>query len=132
MRTMMIALVVMYASHARAQVLADGSYQMTGNAAIDVGLTAVNAINKEIAVKHEFQKFYVDSGKLDQAMEKRIDDLRAAQAKIAEERKKQLDARDDLRKGAEDRKREAGGDAKKEADLETKAKAREAELKSAA
>lgn len=117
---------------ARAEVLADGSYAPTGNAAVDGALAVVNLMNREIKDQQDLQQVFIQRIKLEKSLDERLDSLRASATKIHALRAQALTEADKLKKGVAARKREAGGDAAKEKELDEAAAAREAELKQAA
>jgi hypothetical protein len=127
-----LALIALAPAHARAEVLADGSYAPTGNAAIDVALTVVNAMNQEIKAQQDLQQVFINRAKLEKALDARMTQLTANAVEIHKLRAQALTEADKLKKGKADRLRDAGGDKAKEAALEEQAAAREAELKKAA
>lgn len=120
------------ATAARAEVLADGSYAPTGNAAIDSALVVVNAMNREIKDQQDLQQVFINRAKLEKTLDRRLEQLQQHAKEIRQLRVDALSEADKLRKGAAERKRAAQGDATKEAEAESMAQEREAELTRAA
>ena len=133
LRNFVVGLVaVAWAASAHAQVQADGSYAMTGNAAIDLSLAVVNMMNKEVKDQQDMQQVFINRKKLELALDARLKELKTHEDKLTKLRSDVLTESNKLAKGAAAQKRAAGGDKAQEKAIDDAMAQRQAELKKAA
>ena len=134
MKKILVAAMLLSLSHAgtaRAEVLADGTIQVSGNPALNVAAAAYNTLRKAVNLEMEYTKFIEQRADILVALQKKTQAALDATGSLRKLKADALTEENAAKKLRDSEIRNARGDQKKEAAAEAKYKARKEQLEKA-